>query len=641
MRTTRAAIDPLWQCLCPAWTQTSVRRVSSRCLNPARTKPGIPTTKSAAFSTTARSRSEARLAASDLHHGVVYRPFPQEGSQYLKSKLETIPAQPLDHESTSDLYGYLKSAAAKGNVRECRRLAEYLVGTRRERPNLQLYNALILSNVDHEHGAAWRVSELLDEMQADGLQMDVGICHAVLKVVAVHVDHLLRTDVLDYMQKRWYQLSEDGAHDVAAGLLREGLFEQALQQLDKMRQGNGRVDIWLWDMAVYALCDAGEIEEAFRIVRTRYDSGNSIISRSIWFYLLDKGSEARHHEATSLVWTSQVNRGYINPSSGICLNILTTAARAGDAAMATEVFSHLSKRGTAFQPIHYELLISTYLSADPPDLKRALSILTIMPLEKLEPSLAETRSLYAYLRHQPGLVKEAFTVLRELHEQDRKIPIAALNLLIECHVEQRNFPEAMRVYKLIHTFAPISQGAQKSYANIETFNLLFKGCRLSNPPEEQQASFLVSELLALRITPTALTYDRLILVFIEAAKAAFSHAASLDDDSPAEKGLSKGKKLLDWAFRHFADMQPLGWVPRFGTMELLAVQLARIGDARCWDCLQIAEDHRDSIEGFEQKGKWAKKNVEDAWAHYANGEAPIVGAGQTETEAPAEAVASG
>lgn len=580
------------------------------------------------------------MDAASSHYGAVYNPLQRPASPNLGQKPlpETHSSLQLEQESTSDLYGRLQKVAPTGNARECRKIVEHLVAERRERPNLQLYNALILSNVDHEHGAAWRVSDLLDEMHADGLQMDVGICHAVLKVLAVHVDHLMRTDVLDYMQKRWYQLSEDGAHDVAAGMLREGLFEQALQQLDKMRQSNVRVDAWLWDMAVYALCDAGEIEEAFRIVRTRYDSGISVISRSVWFYLLDKGSKARHHDATSLVWSSQVNQGYINPSSGICLNVLTTAARAGDAELATEVFSHLGKRGTAFQPIHYELLIATYLSASPPDLNRAISILTIMPLEKLEPSRAETRALYAYLRHEPGLVKEAFTMLRELHEQDRKIPIAALNLLIECHVEQRNLTEAMRIYKLIHTFAPISQGAQKSFANIETFNLLFKGCRLADPPEEQQASFLVSELLALRITPTALTYDRLILVFVEAAKAACQIASQVHDPGPVDLAQSKGRELLDWAFRHFIDMQPLGWTPRFGTMELLAVQLARVGDARCWDVLQIAGDHRDSIEGFEQKGRWARKNVEDAWTQFVERSAMM--ASPDRTTAPAEASSS-
>jgi tetratricopeptide (TPR) repeat protein len=502
--------------------------------------------------------------------------------------------------------------AADGEFADTRYLAEYLVRTRREKPNLQLYRALILSNIDTKHGAAWRVSDLLDEMVAEGLQMDVGICHAVLKVVAVHLDHLLREDVLDYMTKRWYTLTVDGAHDVAAGYFREGRFEQALLQMGKMRKENMPIDRWLWDMSLYTLCDAGEIEEAYRSVRTRWDSpGTTRIGRGIWWRLLDKASEARHHDGTSLAWQCQVTPGYMNPSSGMCLNVLATAAHAGDAALATEVFSHLSKRGTAFQPIHYELLISAYLAADPPDVNRAISILTIMPLEKLEPSIIETRSLFLYLKDKPNLVDQAFKHLRSLHSQNRKIPIAVLNLLIECYAAQHNLPEALKIYKLIHTFAPIDQGASKSYANIETFNLLFRACRTANPPDEKQASFLVSELLALRITPTPLTYDRLILVFVEAARAALKSAP---DSSASTSPEAKAKLLLDWAFRHLIDMQPLNWMPRFGTLELLAVQLATVGDERCWDVMQLAGDAgEEKVSGWQKKGRLARANVEREW----------------------------
>ncbi|CAK4032649.1 Hypothetical predicted protein [Lecanosticta acicola] len=450
-------------------------------------------------------------------------------------------------------------------------------------------------------------------MKDEGFQPDNGTCHAVLKVVSVHLDHLLRTDILDYMQRRWYKLSSEGAHDVVAGMLRDGLFEQALHRLDEMTR-TGPVDSWLWDMAVYMLCDAGELEEAFRIMRMRFDTGELQISRNLWYYLLDKGSEARHHDATALVWNSQVNPGFLNPSSGTCLNVLATAARTGDAVMGTEVFTHLSKRGTAFQPVHYELLISTYLSTDPPDLRRAISILTIMPLEKLEPTVMETRALFHYLRDKPELLKEAFTILRELHDGEREIPIAVLNLLIECYVDQKNLAGAMKIYKLIHTFAPEGKGPQKSYANIDTFNLLLKGCRTAEPPDEQQASFLVSELLALRIAPTQLTYDRVILVFLEAGKAALRLASELEDRSAAEKESAKGKELLDWGFRYFAEMQPLDWMPRFGTLELLAVELAKLGDGRAWDVLQVTEDHREHVAGYEKKKYYLRKNVEEAWA---------------------------
>ena len=520
----------------------------------------------------------------------------------------------MEHEETRFLYGRLRSAAAHGKQPQCQEIAEYLVKIRREKPNLQLYNALILSNIHNHFGAAWRVHDLLDEMREDGMQPDVGTCHAVLKVLSIHLDHLLRTEILDYMHKRWFQLTEEGWHDMIAGMLREGLFEQALERLDKMRRERMQIEPWLQDMAIFVLCDAGEIEEAFRIMRARYDAGELQLRQGVWAYLLDKGSEARHHNATSLVWMSQVNQGYLNPSSGICLNVLATAAQAGDAAMATEVFTHLSKRGTAFKPVHYELLISAYLSADPPDLGRAISILTIMPLEKLEPTIAQTRAIFVYLKDKPALVKHALTTLRELHGQDRKISITILNLLIECYIEQKNLPEAMKVYKLIHTFAPLGHGAQKSFANIDTFNLLLKGCRVADPPDEQQASFLVSELLALRVVPTAMTYDRLILCFIEAAKHALRRSRELTEPDEIKAEHARGVELVDWSFRHFADMQPLGWMPRFGTLESLAMQLAQIGDDRCWDVLQAAEDQGDKVEGFDQKGRYVRKGVEDAWA---------------------------
>ena len=537
---------------------------------------------------------------------VPYTETPEAQLSQLYMPLRKTPKtldEPVDYtkETTQFLYKRLRDAAIRGKERECRDLAEVLVKERGEKPNLRLYTALILSNISHDEGAAWRVHELLDDMAEDGLQPDVGTCHAVLKVVAVHSDHLLRSDILDYMSKRWYQLSEGGAHDVTAGLLREGLLEQGLQRLDLMQQEGLRTQGWLLDMAVYVLSEAGEIAAAYRIMRQRFDGGEMQISRSLWWFFLDKASSGRHHAATALAWSSQVNQSYINPSSGTCLDVLATAAQAGDAVVATEVFTHLSKRGEAFNPIHYELLISTYLSVSLPDLNRALSILTIMSLEKVEPSTAETRALYLHLCDQPALLPEALHTLRDLHSQGRKIPIAALNLLIECYVEQRNLSEALNIYKQIHTFVPIAEGAKKTFANIETFNLLLRGCSRADPPDEHQASFLVSELLALRVKPTALTFDRLILVFVKASSRL------------AESETNKSQQLLDWAFRHFTDMQALGWMPRFGTIESLATSLARAGDGRCWDLLQAAKDQGENIETWSVKGVRAKRNVEQIW----------------------------
>ncbi|EME85807.1 uncharacterized protein MYCFIDRAFT_150859 [Pseudocercospora fijiensis CIRAD86] len=619
MTAVKVAIDPLWQCLCPSWTPASLVS-AARFLQ--RTQRPIRQRQFLRFSTSTRQSeaiAEVRYDASAQYLGkhIFDHLGTHKRARGFRKRYRPVPPE-LEQDETDFIYGRLRAAAAQGHAKQCRYIAEYLVKERGEKPNVQIYNALIAANVHHEDGAAWRVSELLEEMRADGLQPDVGTCHAVLKVLSIHLDHLLRSDILEYMGKKWYQLSEDGAHDVVAGLFREALFEQGLLRLDKMRQDELHVEPWLYDMAVFMLCEAGEVEEAYRIMRMRYDTGERNLRRNVWSFLLDKASEYRHHDATSFVWTSQVNTEYLNPSSGVCLNVLATAAQVGDAAMGTEVFAHLSKRGTAYKPIHFELLIQAYLSAKPPDTNRAMSILTIMPMEKLEPTVAQTRALFLYLRDKPDLVKDALLTLRELHQQGRKISIAILNLLIECYVEQKNLDEAMKVYKLIHTFAPMAQGAQKSFANVETFNLLLKGCRVSTPADAQRASFLVSELLALRVIPTSITYDRLILVFMEAGRTALRKAKESSDPTYTKQQYDIGHQMLEWAFRHFTDMQPLGWMPRFGTLEDLAVALANAGDDRCWDVLQVAEDERNKVEGFEQRAKWARRNVEQAWEKYLN-----------------------
>jgi hypothetical protein len=625
----RLANDQLWACLCPSWNTPTLLRNSAR-LSRARRIPQCLNAPSSRLAYSAQAQWEdrplntRRLEAASRHFDAVYNPADNEPARMYKERLpDWKPAvqrkklQELEvdftKESTSSLYSRLYVAAAKGECETAREVVEFLVREKREKPSVEHYNALILSNISANPGTAWRVHELLAEMQQTGLQLDAGTCHAVLKVLAVHPDHLLRTDILGYMRSKWMAVNEAGEHDITAGLLREGLFEQALERLDSMSRQSMRVQGWLLDMFVYMLCEAGEIGEAYHIMKSRHLSGELNLSRALWHYFLDKASAANHHEGTLLAWKTQVNLGLVNPSSGTCLNVLTTASRTGDAYFATSVFTHLSKRSEPFKPLHYQLLIDAYLAATPPDLSRALSILTLMPVEKLQPTPWQTRSLFQHIKNSPDLINESLTHLRALHDDDRTVPIAALNVLIEAWVHQQNLPEAMKIYKQIHTFAPLNGTPQTTFANIETFNILLRGCRTADPPDEAQASFLVAELLALHVLPTALTYDRLILVFV-AAGDHHMEIANASSETDSEKSRARAKILLDWAFRHFKDMQDMEWMPRFGTVEKLAMLLAKMKDTRCWDVLQIAEEVGEArVEGWREKGKWAWKNVEGAW----------------------------
>lgn len=114
------------------------------------------------------------------------------------------------------------------------------------------------------------------------------------KVLAVHPDYLLREAITEYMRQRWFNLTIDGHHAVVVGLLRERQFEMALNHLDVTASQGIQVESWLYDMAIYMLCDVEEVDEALRIIQQRTEAGEQKISKSVWYGLLDVASSTYH-----------------------------------------------------------------------------------------------------------------------------------------------------------------------------------------------------------------------------------------------------------------------------------------------------------------------------------------------------------
>ncbi|KAK5007589.1 hypothetical protein LTR28_005103, partial [Elasticomyces elasticus] len=299
MRTVKLINDGLWHCLCPTFSNSALgapvyfaqprvtairkcfssRRCASNNTQHVRNFSGgvQPTQEHVNL----QHASSIQNLSSQSDQSVLLDPWDlNDGSSSLTPSSRDASAKPrlpqarqnlvIEIESTPFLYDKLRVAASYGRVQEVERIVQYLVKERREEPNLRLYSALILENVHYEDGAAWRVTNLLEEMKQKGLRLDGGICHNVLK------------------------LTEDGHHDVAAGLFREGQFELALDRLGQMRKENVPVRPWLYDIAVYMLSEAGEIDEALRLMKLRQSLGESNISKNVWYFLLDAASSAFH-----------------------------------------------------------------------------------------------------------------------------------------------------------------------------------------------------------------------------------------------------------------------------------------------------------------------------------------------------------
>lgn len=592
-------LDGLWHCLRPAFTSSVSARICQisplvrRFIKQNSTYPPsqchLNPRKSIRRKTFSRASRPPVSSRGFLQTQLV---------QHVYSNLDDKPNRQIHN--NQQIYEDLRRSAVKGDLVRVDTLVNEIVNTRGEKPDTRIYLALILVNISAQDGSPAEVRRLLGEMAKEEIVPDSAIYHAVLKVIdeeiiidaldplslqlqvlAIHPDYLLRCEALEEMRRRWFTVSNDGWHDVIAGLLRDRQLELALDTLELLQREGSKIHPWLYDMVIYTLCDAGEFDQVLQIIRYRISSGELLISGTLWFYLLDTASRSLHHAATLYVWRKRVETSYLNPPSGICTNVLNTAARHGDFRLATDVFRILGNRAQTLHLHHYEALLESYLASS--DLKTALTILSIMTSSGVPPSESSTRPIYTYLQQSPSHPQTALSILQTLRQSDRPIPPEAVNVIIEAFVHHKAIPSAIATYKTLYTLVPTGP-------TTSTFNILFHGCCSSGPTARKDlAMFLASEMVALKVAPDALTYDRLVQVCLNA------------------DGQDRAPDAYEDAWRYFGEMRGLGWGLGWGTMKAFVTRGCERGDERVWG---VVEDMKR--EGGEE-ARGVEKVVMECW----------------------------
>ena len=79
-------------------------------------------------------------------------------------------------------YQELRRIALKGDYVHIRSNVKTLVRERAQKPNLRLYDALLLANADTQYGSAAEVVGIFEELAAEGLTPDSATYHAALRV---------------------------------------------------------------------------------------------------------------------------------------------------------------------------------------------------------------------------------------------------------------------------------------------------------------------------------------------------------------------------------------------------------------------------------------------------------------------------
>ena len=312
MPTTRIPIDGLWRCLCPTFdiivsAQSlpcrSVLRKASIPPKPfprARTRPFHSSTRTqwgwASAATGDREKSRAIPPRKEETHNS----FSRTGPRHAESKHLELPK----------LHQRLRALCVQGPYQEIIELVGYLISQMGEKPALIHYDALIRANSDAQFGSAQVVRDLLAEMKEEGIAADNGLYHAVLQVrtlrktriladkveqaLAIHPNYLLREQIMQEMKERWFGLSPEGWHHLIVGLIRDRQYEVAMDKLEQMQSDEIMVQPWLYDIFMFQLCEAEELDEAFKLLQHRYYNQRSGILPSVWYYLLDKFSNAFH-----------------------------------------------------------------------------------------------------------------------------------------------------------------------------------------------------------------------------------------------------------------------------------------------------------------------------------------------------------
>jgi len=470
-------------------------------------------------------------------------------------------------------------------------LVGYLISERGEKPALIHYDSLVRANASAMQGSAAAVRTLLEEMKEYSIAPDSGLYHGALQVLAVHPDYVLRAEIMQEMKERWLGLSPEGWHSLVVGLIRDRQYEVAMDKLDEMHSDEITVQPWLYDIFMFQLCEAGELDEAFNLLKYRFNNSRNEILPTVWYYLMDAFSSAFHYEGTKYIWKRRVENENLVLSDGMCIAVLNCAARYSDPDLATNTIRILSGRRSALTNFHYEPLLAAYAGAG--DLKTALRVLVIMAKAKLEPDTSTTRPLYLTLSKSRELAQKAWKDLQELAEDGHTIPVAAVNVIIEAHIEVGQFEQAVELYKNLHDIC-------ESGPNTDTFNILLQGA--ARQERKDLTVFLASEMRALGIKPDLLTYDRLILACLY-----------IKDD------YEDAFRYLEEMVEVGADKPDGGWWMRGGTATVFVKRCVEEKDVRAWDLLDEME--RRGMDNFKLKD-WVQQNWRGPAVEGRGGEAP-------------------
>ncbi|RDA95245.1 hypothetical protein CP533_1887 [Ophiocordyceps camponoti-saundersi (nom. inval.)] len=327
-------------------------------------------------------------------------------------------------------------------------MVRHMVRFRGQTSNIFMYESLMDAMADPE-GSAIGVRKLLLDLAAQGVKPSAALLHSALAALANHPDYKLRQDILTLMDEHWFQVDKASQQNVVISLLREEQYELAYSRLTRMMERETHIDSWVYDLFIMAFGKLGFLDEMMVLLHQRrlVEGASNEVLNTLLHFVLDVCSESFHLPGTVFAWNAVVTTSKGQPPDGVVDNVMATAARHGQPALAIEALDLFSKRSWV-QVRHYETVVEAFAAAG--DVAGALRILCIMRKHGKKSTVIKrdhTRPIkQAMLRDPKNLITEAEKAIRSLATEEAISP-ALVGVVIEAQAEVFGSEAALPLYK--------------------------------------------------------------------------------------------------------------------------------------------------------------------------------------------------
>ncbi|CAJ0549147.1 Ff.00g027600.m01.CDS01 [Fusarium sp. VM40] len=327
-------------------------------------------------------------------------------------------------------------------------IVRYLVKFREYPLDALIYESM-LAAMAAPSGSSGGIRRILADMRDQNIPLSADVCYLALEALTVHPEYVLRQEVMEIMDKHWFEYTMSAKQNIAVAMLREGQHELAMDKIAQLMNEAEHIDLWVYDVFILEYGRLGFFDEMLYLFKQRkHAKGTDSSFRNIQLMALDMFSQGFHHAGTLFVWADVIKTSIHNPSNGILENVLATAARHGDANLATEALDKLSKRGKLDQ-YHHDAIVEAFANAG--DVEGAFVTLNTLQNAGWVVDQGTTRPILQALLRDVALIHKSVYAIHIMHKEG-PVALDAVMVTVEALARTRTSEAAMPLFRDTYRF---------------------------------------------------------------------------------------------------------------------------------------------------------------------------------------------